>query len=73
MNWINANSSNVKRFSYDENGNVLIVEFSNSSTFRYLKVPKPVFLKMTSAPSVGKFLSAEIKGRYPHEKIEKIP
>lgn len=65
MNWIETpESSNIARFRYETDSNVLIVEFLKGSTYNYYDVPEGVFEQMKSAPSKGQFLAQNIKGVY---------
>lgn len=64
MNWIEANSSNVARYTYDPESYVLTVEFKNGGTYNYFDVPEAVFDQMQAASSKGQFLAQQIKGSY---------
>lgn len=55
--------------SIDHDGNKLIVEFKSGGTYHYSDVPTDIFEQMKSASSKGKFLHANIKGKYSHAKI----
>jgi hypothetical protein len=64
-NWINTpDSSNISRFSYDKDAQVLTVEFHKGRVYDYFDVPKRIFEGMKSADSRGKYLHSEIKGKY---------
>lgn len=69
-------SSQVKSVAYHPESKTLEVIFHGSaakpggSTYRYSDVPPEVHAKMMAAPSVGKFLHAEVKSKYKHLKIE---
>lgn len=62
-------SSNVASVGYDSQQRVLEVEFTGGGVYRYSDVPPEVFLDLMDAPSVGKHLNANIKGRYQHTKV----
>lgn len=65
MDWINTpESSNISRFSYDEQSQVLKVEFKNGSVYDYFDVPEHVFDSMKSAQSKGQYLAQQVKGSY---------
>jgi hypothetical protein len=65
MDWINTpESSNIARFAYDEQSQVLKVEFKNSSQYDYFDVPENVFEGMRNAPSRGQYLAQQVKGIY---------
>jgi hypothetical protein len=57
-------SSTIARFDYMKDRQVLIVEFKNGGRYNYFDVPEIVFERMKSAPSKGKFLAQNIKGKY---------
>lgn len=62
-------SSNINSISYDDKTNTLVIEFMNSSTYKYLDVPEQVYADFLAAQSHGKFVSDNIKGKYPFEKM----
>ena len=65
MDWIpTPQSSDISQFAYDENSQILMVGFKKGSVYNYYDVPEHVFEAMKNAPSKGKFLYREIKGRY---------
>ena len=64
MDWINANSSNIERFKYDNVSRVLKVEFKTGGTYDYFDVPEQTFNAMCNAPSKGQYLAQQIKGSY---------
>lgn len=65
MNWIETpESSNILRFGYDEDTQVLSVEFKNGASYNYFDVPEPIFDRMKSAGSKGQFLATNIKGLF---------
>jgi hypothetical protein len=65
MNWIETpESSNIARFAYDEENNVLRVEFTSGGAYDYFDVPQQIFEGMKSASSKGQFLAQQIKGNY---------
>ena len=65
MAWIaTPESSTIARFDYMKDRQVLIVEFKNGGRHNYFDVPEIVFERMKSAPSKGKFLAQNIKGKY---------
>ena len=71
MNWIQSadESSNVKRFGYDEPAETLYVEFVNGKSYKYLAVPLQVALDMRTAPSKGSYLASKVKGVYGCEAV----
>lgn len=63
-------SSQIKSVAYHPESKTMEVIFNTGGTYRYADVPAEVHAKMMAAPSQGKFLHAEIKGKYKHTKIE---
>ncbi len=65
MNWIETpNSSNIARFRYTKETQVLTVEFKNGGRYDYYDVPETVYEGMTRATSVGQYLAQNIKSNY---------
>ena len=62
-------SSNIQKFTYEENFNELWVYFNNRTVYKYLDVPKEVYENFLKADSLGKFLNSDIKPNYKYEKI----
>lgn len=70
MNWIETpESSNISRIGYDEDSQVLYVEFKNGSTYQYFDVPETVFEQMKAAPSKGSFVAQVLKGTYRYARV----
>lgn len=66
-----VNSSNISRVGYDETNGDLQVEFKSGSKYVYHGVLKSVYESLLKAPSIGKFVNAEIKPHYFFEKLGK--
>ena len=65
MDWIDTpESSNISRFAYSLDSQVLTVEFKNGGTYNYFDIPEIVFEQMKSASSKGQFLAQQIKVSY---------
>lgn len=69
MEMISVDSSNIERIGHDEDSDILQVEFKNGGTYQYFDVKNHVYESMLNADSKGKFLHANIKGRYRYSKI----
>jgi len=64
------NSSMILSIGYDTNLAILEIEFkSNGQVWEYLDVPEYVWYEMESAPSVGKYFHANIKGTYTENRV----
>ncbi len=65
MQWIESpESSNISRFSYDVQAQVLTVEFKSGGAYNYYDVPEVIFQNMRDATSKGQFLVQVVKGKY---------
>lgn len=70
MNWIDCpESSNISRFGYDPEVQVLYVEFNSGGVYQYFDVIDAVFERMKMAPSKGQFLAREIKGVFRYARL----
>jgi KTSC domain len=70
MNWIDApGSSNIARYRYVSESQVLEVEFLRGGTYRYFDVPETLFQLMNGAPSKGQFLAQQVKGKYRYARM----
>jgi|TARA_R100000501_G_C2627036_1_gene120918 hypothetical protein len=66
-------SSNLASVGYDENAEILEVEFrKGGSVYRYMNVPQIEFERLMNAHALGsthgKYFSANIRNAYPNEK-----
>lgn len=65
MTWIDSpESSSIARYGYDEETQVLTVEFKKTGAYNYFDVPQPIFDQMKAASSKGQFVAKSIKGSY---------
>lgn len=62
-------SSNIASIGYDENNNILEIEFNNGNVYEYYDVPLHEYEGLMSADSKGTYLNANIKkGGYRYSK-----
>lgn len=66
INMIKVESSNVKSVGYLDNN--LYVEYNNRE-YVYENVPKVVYESLLTAPSKGKFLNEQVKGKYNYKPL----
>ncbi|MBC8487112.1 MAG: KTSC domain-containing protein [Bacteroidetes bacterium] len=66
---IPVHSSNVASVGYDENNQILEIEFHNGAISRYFDVPQEVFEGLMSAGSLGSYFMYNIKNEYEYQKI----
>ena len=64
---IAVSSSNIKAIDHD--GTDLVVEYISGSKYRYKGVPTELFEALKTAESKGRFMNAEIKGKFDYERI----
>lgn len=64
-----VSSSDIASIGYDEDNQILEVEFNSGSVYQYSGVPSSEYDGIMSADSKGKYLHANIKNRYPFVKL----
>ena len=64
-----VSSSNISAIGYDPDSEVLEIEFTNGAVYSYSGVPLGEYESFMSADSKGKYLHANIKGRYSYIKL----
>ncbi|MFH1659720.1 MAG: hypothetical protein FD131_329 [Rhodocyclaceae bacterium] len=64
-----VSSSNISAIGYDSDSEMLEVEFTNGAVYSYSGVPLGEYDGFMNADSKGKYLHANIKGRYPYVKL----
>ena len=70
MNWIQTpGSSNIARYKYEDDTQILTVEFKNGGTYNYYDVPRQLYDQMNTAYSKGAFLARNIKGAYRYARL----
>lgn len=67
---IPVSSSNVQSVGYDNDSNIVYVNFINGSIYVYKGVPDQEFDNLLNAPSVGSYLHRNFKNVYPYERIQ---
>lgn len=68
---VNAKSSSLTWYGYDDESKELIVEFASGEQYKYAGVPSEVFEGLQKADSVGKYHAKEVKNKFSFEKIAK--
>jgi lysyl-tRNA synthetase class 2 len=66
-----VSSSMIAAVGYDEDREVLEVEFSSGTVYRYLRVSLAVFEAFLAARSKGRFFNERIKDAYPWEQVDR--
>ncbi len=62
-------SSNIAAIGYNEDNQVLEIEFNNGSVYQYSDVPSSERDGIMSAESKGRYFHANIRERYPYVKL----
>ncbi|MCE3288312.1 MAG: hypothetical protein K0R83_324 [Caulobacter sp.] len=66
-------SAAIERIRYKENHGKLFVRFRNGGEYVYVGVPGEVHRSFVEAPSKGRFFQAEIRDRYPYNRLDDAP
>lgn len=69
MNRQPVNSSNLKSVGYDQNQEILEIEFQSWRVYQYLNVPAAVYSELINANSLGQYFNNFIKDYYPTIRI----
>ncbi|MBA7676496.1 hypothetical protein ES703_84738 [subsurface metagenome] len=69
IKWSTVESSNLSMVGYDAEKLELRIKFNSGTEYAYLGVPSEVFDGLMRAPSAGKFLAREIKGKYEYHQV----
>lgn len=62
-------SREIEWIGYEQDRNLLQVEFIVGSIYQYQDVPKNVYEQFLQADSYGRFFEHKIKGQYPYRKV----
>lgn len=62
-------SANIASVGYDEEAEILEIEFKSGGVYQYSHVPKRVHKNLLGAKSVGNYFFTSVKGQYDFEKI----
>jgi hypothetical protein len=63
-------SESIASIGYDDDAEVLEVEFVTGTVYRYRGVPEDVYDDLRQAPSKGAYFNRHIKDAYPFEQVE---
>lgn len=69
MDRIFVQSTNVTAIGYDEQSQILEVEFNSGSIYQYYNVPQHLFDALIQAPSKGQFINAYIKNAHSFSRV----
>lgn len=64
-NWVNVNSTAIRRIGYDQTSMQMYIDFEDSNpVYTFCRVPEHVFREFINARSVGQYYHQYIKDRY---------
>ena len=66
-------SSNIKAVGYDPLNETLEIEFLNGGVYQYSGFSQDKFDSFINSPSLGRWFAAEIRGKYPMQKMPQEP
>jgi lysyl-tRNA synthetase class 2 len=70
MRWRPVDSSSIAAIRYERRRQRLLVKFRQSGdVYAYRGVPGRIFRELEAAPSKGRYVNYEIKGRYSYERL----
>lgn len=67
--WVDCKSSQIRRFAYTADKQILTMEFNSGGIYEYAEFPADQFEALQKAESVGTFLGQNIKGKYAFKRI----
>lgn len=62
-------SSSISSIGYDNESQILEIEFKNGSLYHYFDIPQSIFDQLMNASSHGTYLNRTIKGSYNYRRI----
>ena len=65
-----VNSEAIRSIGYHHKTRTLEVQFRSGDTYRYSKVPKPIYDAFVAAESKGRFFQEQVRGRYDYWKVD---
>ena len=70
MERVQVTSSSLRSIGYDSDHKLLEVEFRSHAIYVYREVPDWAIERLMAARSKGRYFEAQIRDRYPFERIE---
>ena len=62
-------SSNLRSIGYDQNTNIIEIEFHSGDIYQYFNVPESIYLALMNAVSKGTYFHDKIKQHYKYKRI----
>jgi len=69
MERVRVKSSNIMSIGYDEDMNMLEIEFKHNRIYQYYGVEPSVYESLMKADSHGKFFNAHIINKYRYKEV----
>jgi YD repeat-containing protein len=66
-----VNSSVIRTLTYDEQHNILEVEFRTGRTYQYSAVSPAKYQELRGADSIGEFFNRQIRTAHPYVEVTK--
>jgi hypothetical protein len=70
MERVPVQSQGIDWVAYDEEAQILVVNFGPSRTYRYCDVPRSEYDWLLRAKSKGKYINRRVKDHYRYERVE---
>ncbi|ACG76461.1 conserved hypothetical protein [Phenylobacterium zucineum HLK1] len=67
---MDVESTAIQEIDYDADRSKLLVRFQSGERYVYVGVPGEVHRSFLDAPSKGRFFQAEIRDRYPYNRLD---
>jgi lysyl-tRNA synthetase class 2 len=67
---MDADSATIREIDYDAERAKLVVRMQSGERYVYVGVPAEVCRSLREAPSKGRFFRAQIRDRYPYNRLE---
>jgi len=67
---MDVESAAIREIDYDAERAKLLVRFQSGERYVYVGVPGEVHRSFLEAPSKGRFFQAEIRDRYPYNRLD---
>jgi len=69
MNRVAVGSTSIAEIGYDQQTQTLEIQFRHGGVYQYFDVPVSVHEDLMAAPSQGRYLLDQIKGRYRYARV----
>jgi hypothetical protein len=70
MNRIPVASTDITQVGYDQDSEILEIQFSSHSVYQYFNVPSKVYETLMTAPSKEEYYHTHIGERFPYVRLE---